>query len=43
MTTNLLSSKLHDEKTFYQTFLRDIELCQQEIIIESPHIISERI
>lgn len=40
---SLLSiSQLHDEKTFYQTFLRDLERCQNEVIIESPFIISER-
>lgn len=35
-------SKLFDEKTFYQTFLRDLENCQKEVIIESPYITSER-
>lgn len=36
------SSQLHDEKTFYQTFLQDLENCQDEVIIESPFITSER-
>ncbi|MCL5675558.1 MAG: phospholipase D-like domain-containing protein [Patescibacteria group bacterium] len=36
------SSSLHDEKTFYQTFLRDLDSCQKEVIIESPFITSER-
>ena len=31
-------SKLFDEKTFYQTFLRDLDSCQSEVIIESPFI-----
>lgn len=39
---SFLASKLHDEKTFYQTFLRDLEKCETEVIIESPFITSER-
>ena len=39
---SLISSKLYDEKTFYQTFLRDLENCQQEVIIESPYITYQR-
>lgn len=35
-------SRLYDEKTFYQTFLCDLEACQSEVIIESPFITSER-
>ncbi len=31
-------SSLFDEKTFYQTFLQDLEKCQNEVIIESPFI-----
>ncbi len=38
----LLLSKLFDEKTFYQTFLRDLEACTKEVIIESPYITSSR-
>lgn len=38
----LLKSSLHNEKTFYQTFLQDLEDCQDEVIIESPFITSER-
>jgi len=37
-----LSSTLYDEKTFYQTFLRDLEGCRSEVIIESPYITSKR-
>lgn len=37
-----LNSQLHDEKTFYQTFLQDLKVCQNEVIIESPYITSER-
>ncbi len=36
------NSSLHDEKTFYQTFLRDLERCKTEVIIESPYITSGR-
>ncbi len=39
--TNFTTS-LHDEKTFYQTFLRDLERCKQEVIIESPFVTTER-
>ncbi len=35
-------SSLFDEKTFYQTFLHDVDHCQSEVIIESPFITSER-
>ncbi len=40
--TSLINSKLFDEKTFYQTFTKDLEGCQKEVIIESPYITSER-
>jgi len=36
------NSSLYDEKTFYQTFLRDLEKCKKEVVIESPYITSER-
>lgn len=39
---SLLTSQLHDEKTFYQTFLKDLERCESEVIIESPYITGER-
>lgn len=35
-------SALHDEKTFYSAFIRDLELCEKEVIIESPFITSTR-
>lgn len=38
----LLISKLFDETTFYQTFLSDLKFCQNEVIIESPFITTER-
>ena len=37
-----MNSTLHDEKTFYRAFLRDLEACRKEVIIESPYITSER-
>lgn len=39
---SLFSSQLHDETTFYTAFLKDLENCDQEAIIESPYITSER-
>jgi phosphatidylserine/phosphatidylglycerophosphate/cardiolipin synthase-like enzyme len=38
----MFNSSLFDEKTFYQTFLRDLDSCQKEVIIESPFITSAR-
>jgi len=40
--SNLFSSQLHTEKTFYQSFLVDLENCREEVIIESPYITSKR-
>ena len=39
---NNYSSTLHDEKTFYSAFLRDLDRAKEEIIIESPFITSSR-
>lgn len=36
------NSSLYDEKTFYQTFLSDLDRCMDEVIIESPYITSDR-
>jgi phosphatidylserine/phosphatidylglycerophosphate/cardiolipin synthase-like enzyme len=36
------SSRLYDEKTFYSAFIRDLECCRNEVIIESPYITSKR-
>jgi len=38
----LLNSSLFDEKTFYQIFIRDLNNCREEVIIESPFITRER-
>src|SRR5664279_1605727 len=40
--TGLLHSTLYDEKTFFDQFLRDLENCNEEVIIESPFITSSR-
>ncbi len=39
---NTYTSTLHDEKTFYQAFIKDLEKCQEEVIVESPFITSKR-
>lgn len=41
-SNGLITSSLFDETTFYQTFLRDLEDCQQEVVIESPYITCDR-
>lgn len=38
----MFNSQLHDEKTFYQAFLRDLAACKEEVIIESPFITTDR-
>ena len=40
--TNLLTSKLLDERTFYPVFLRDLDRCRERCIIESPFITHKR-
>jgi phosphatidylserine/phosphatidylglycerophosphate/cardiolipin synthase-like enzyme len=35
---DLLDSKLYDEKTFYPAFIKDMNNCGSELIIESPFI-----
>lgn len=39
---DLVTSQLFDENTFYQQFLKDVQNCTEEVIIESPYITSER-
>ena len=41
--TDLLTSKLYNEVTFYPTFLRDLKCCQSEVIIESPYMTTRRV
>lgn len=33
---------MYDETTFYQAFLRDLEGCREEVIIESPFMTTDR-
>lgn len=42
-STDLLTSNLFDERTFYRAFIRDLENCQKEVIIESPYITMSRL
>jgi phosphatidylserine/phosphatidylglycerophosphate/cardiolipin synthase-like enzyme len=39
---SLFSSRLFDEKTFYNTFLNDLGTCRSEVYIESPFITCKR-
>ncbi|HEY4963351.1 MAG TPA: phospholipase D-like domain-containing protein [Candidatus Saccharimonadales bacterium] len=41
--TDLLTSTLYDENTFYDRFNRDLKKCQHEAIIESPFITNRRL
>ncbi len=38
----MFNSTLFDEKTFYQAFIRDLEGCRSEVIIETPYITTKR-
>lgn len=37
-----MKSSLHDENTFYPALIRDLENANEEVIIESPYITTER-
>ncbi len=39
---HLISSRLFNEKTFYQSFIDDLQRCETEVIIESPYITNYR-
>ncbi len=39
---NNFKTSLHNEKTFYQSFINDLGACQKEVIIESPFITTQR-
>ena len=41
--TNLLTSSLYDENTFYAKFEKDLQKCGSEVIIESPFITGRRL
>lgn len=40
---DLLDSRLYDDKSFYPAFLKDLNNCGSEIIIESPFITRRRL
>lgn len=40
---DLLSSALYSEQTFYRAFVRDMNSCMNEAVIESPFITSNRV
>lgn len=42
-SSDLLTSQLHNEQTFYQAFMRDLRSCTSEAVIESPFITGNRI
>ena len=41
--TDLLSSKLFNEETFYPAFLKDLKRCKSEVIIECPFVTTKRL
>lgn len=41
--SDLLTSKLFDDTTFYKAFLNDLKHCKKEVIIESPYITTARV
>jgi phosphatidylserine/phosphatidylglycerophosphate/cardiolipin synthase-like enzyme len=42
-SSDLLTSKLFDESSFYKTFHKDLAKCQSEVIIESPFVTNRRL
>ncbi len=42
-STDLLTSRLYNENTFYPTFLRDLKHCRKQVIIESPYMTVPRV
>lgn len=40
--TDLVTSRLFDENTFYKAFIKDLKRCKEEVIIESPYITCKR-
>lgn len=41
--TDLLTSTLYDQDTFYPKFARDLQQCSSEVVIESPFITGRRL
>jgi phosphatidylserine/phosphatidylglycerophosphate/cardiolipin synthase-like enzyme len=42
-TPDLLDSKLLNEDTFYPTFIKDLNNCLSEVVIESPFVTNRRL
>ena len=42
-SSDLLTSQLYNEETFYRAFMRDLNSCICEAVIESPFITSNRV
>ncbi len=42
-SSDLLTSQLYNEETFYRAFMRDLSGCISEAVIESPFITSNRV
>lgn len=42
-STDLLTSKLYDDQTFYDKFIKDLAKCHSEVLIESPFITNRRL
>lgn len=42
-SSDLLTSQLYSEQTFYRAFMRDLNGCISEAVIESPFITSNRV
>jgi hypothetical protein len=40
---DLLDSKLYDDMTFYPVFIKDLNSCGAELIIESPFVTRRRL
>lgn len=42
-SSDLLTSQLYNEQTFYRAFMRDLHSCMSEAVIESPFITGNRV
>jgi hypothetical protein len=40
---DLVTSQLHNEHMFFRAFMRDLDSCMNEAVIESPFITSNRV
>jgi hypothetical protein len=43
ISSDLLTSQLYNEETFYRAFMRDLSGCMSEAVIESPFITGNRV